>query len=85
MSDEKPYLSIIIPVHNEEKRLPRALTQLDAYLQQQPYSAEVIIVENGSRDNTVAVAQDFAARLPYVRLCQETARGKGLAVRRGML
>jgi dolichyl-phosphate beta-glucosyltransferase len=82
---EAPYLSIIIPVHNEESRLPRALDQIDAYLKRQSYTAEVIIVENGSQDNTVAVAEAFLQTHPYVRLFVEEARGKGLAIKRGML
>lgn len=80
-----PYLSIIIPVHNEEDRLPTALRQIDDYLQQQDYEAEVIIVENGSHDNTIAVAESFIADHAYIKLFVETARGKGLAIKRGML
>ncbi len=82
---EVPYLSIILPAHNESTRLPKALHQLDAYLQQQAYRAEVIVVENGSSDGTAQVARAFAADHPYVRVFEETARGKGLAIKRGML
>jgi glycosyltransferase involved in cell wall biosynthesis len=78
-------LSIVIPVHNEEKRLPTALEQIDAFMKQQPYTAEVVIVENGSEDDTVAVARRFSLSCPYIRLFREDARGKGLAVRRGMI
>lgn len=56
-----------------------------AFLQAQPYSSEVLIVENGSQDRTLEVAQSFAAQHPMFRVLQETRRGKGLAVRRGML
>ncbi|MBN1963814.1 MAG: glycosyltransferase [Anaerolineae bacterium] len=76
---------MIIPVHNEENRLPKALQQIDEYLQRQDYPAEVIVVENGSQDDTVKAAQTFAADHPYVHLFVEQARGKGLAIRRGML
>lgn len=85
MLSEAPYLSIILPAHNEATRLPRALQQVDAYLVQQAYRAEVIVVENGSSDATATVARDFAAEHPYVRVFEETARGKGLAIKRGML
>lgn len=51
----------------------------------QPYTAEVIVVENGSRDQTLAIAQEHARRLSYLRVLSEEQRGKGLAVRRGML
>jgi len=79
------YLSIIIPAHNEEKRLPPTLQAIEAFLRRQPYESEVLVVENGSRDLTAVVAEAFAAGHPRVRVLRETGRGKGLAVRRGML
>lgn len=85
MTLSQPFLSIIIPAHNEEKRLPPSLLKINAFLQAQPFTAEVIIVENGSRDQTLAIAQEHARRLPYLRAFREEQRGKGLAVRRGML
>lgn len=84
MSDT-PYLSIVLPAHNEALRLPRALAQIDAYMQTRPFSFEVVIVENGSSDNTAGIAQQFANTHPYVRVFIESARGKGLALKRGML
>ena len=78
-------LSIVIPAHNEEHRLPGSLDKIAAFLATQPYSAEVLIIENGSVDDTVGVAHHYGEQFPYIRLYQETARGKGLAVRRGML
>ena len=80
-----PFFSLIIPAHNEEHRLPDTLNQVAAYLQAQSYEFEVLVVENCSTDNTLAVAQAFAAQNPQVRVLQNTQRGKGLAVKRGML
>jgi len=86
LSEQKPpLLSIVIPAHNEEFRLPPSLEQIDAFLKTQPYEAEVIIVENGSTDRTVEVSQAFAATHPYVRVIEAAVRGKGLAVKEGML
>ena len=84
---DAPFLSIVIPAHNEEARLPRGLAQIDGFLQQQPYAAEVIIVENGSHDRTYDVACEQAQALDYARVLQSPAgqRGKGLAVKQGML
>lgn len=79
------FLSIIIPAHNEEHRLPATLKTVDAFLAKQTYPSEVLVVENGSQDLTAVVTEAFAADHPRVRLIRETARGKGLAVRRGML
>lgn len=80
-----PFLSIIIPAHNEESRLPRSLEQVFAFLERQAYEAEVLVIENGSTDRTLEVAQRYAAQHPNVRVVHEPGRGKGLAVRRGML
>lgn len=80
-----PLLSIVIPAHNEEFRLPPSLEKIDAFLKTQPYEAEVIVVENGSTDRTVEVSQAFAATHPYVRVIEAAVRGKGLAVKEGML
>jgi dolichyl-phosphate beta-glucosyltransferase len=79
-----PLLSLIVPVHNEEHRLPGSLDKITAFLAQQPYECEVIVVENGSTDDTLGMARRYAERFSYIRVYQETQRGKGLAVRRGM-
>jgi dolichyl-phosphate beta-glucosyltransferase len=81
----KPFLSVIIPVHNETNRLPPSLEKIDTFLSKQDFEAEVVIVENGSSDDTLALAQSYAQRMPNLRVFHEDARGKGLAVRRGML
>ena len=49
------FLSIIIPAHNEERRLPPTLKAIDAFLDHQPYESEVLVVENGSQDLTAVV------------------------------
>jgi glycosyltransferase involved in cell wall biosynthesis len=82
---EKPFLSIIIPAHNEAKRLPPSLEKIDAFLQKQAYASEVIVVENGSADGTFEIAKDFEQRKTYLRVFHEEDRGKGLAIKRGML
>ena len=79
------FLSIVIPAHNEEHRLPPTLKTVDAFLERQSYTSEVIIVENGSQDLTAVVTEAFVADHPRTRLIREAGRGKGLAVRRGML
>jgi dolichyl-phosphate beta-glucosyltransferase len=83
--DKRPFLSIIMPAHNEEHRLPPSLMKIESFLQTQPYTAEVIVVENGSHDQTVEVTEAYALSHPFVRLMRVDTRGKGLAVKAGML
>jgi dolichyl-phosphate beta-glucosyltransferase len=85
MPVDNPFLSLVIPAHNEESRLPGTLEQVFAFLGKQAYDAEVIVVENGSTDRTLALARDFAGRFPGLRVIHTDERGKGLAVKRGML
>lgn len=80
-----PLLSIVIPAHNEEARLPGTLDQIEAFLSIQSYSAEVVVVENGSQDRTLELAQGFANRIRNFRVIHEDRRGKGLACQVGML
>jgi len=84
LSSQNPYLSIVIPAHNEELRLPPSLAKIHAFLSQQPYTYEVIVVENGSQDRTSEVTREFAKTHPYVKLLEVQTRGKGLAVKAGM-
>ena len=85
METDRPFLSIIIPAHNEERRLPGSLEKIAAFLEKQNYQAEVIGVDNGSSDNTSGVVEGFMARYPFISLIREERRGKGLAVKLGML
>ena len=80
-----PFLSLVFPAHNEEGRLPATLEQTAEFLNGQSYTSEIIVVENGSTDRTLAIAQSYAQKLPNLRVLHEERAGKGLAVRRGML
>jgi len=80
-----PFLSIIIPAHNEENRLPKTLRELDGFLVKQTYSTEIVIIENGSSDHTLQIARSFEGHLPGLRVFHEDQSGKGRAVQRGML
>jgi dolichyl-phosphate beta-glucosyltransferase len=80
-----PFLSIIIPAHNEEQRLPRTLELTNRFLQAQTYDSEVIIVENGSQDRTLEIAREYCRQHPAYQVLSEKLPGKGRAVRAGML
>ncbi len=79
-----PFLSLIIPAYNEEQRLPHTLEQVLNYLSRQSYQAEILIIENGSDDRTLEIAQNIAQSHPNVRALHENMRGKGQAIRRGV-
>lgn len=80
-----PFLSVVIPAYNEEDRLPTSLTHVLGHLQSQSYLWEVLVVDNGSTDRTAAIVRSVAERNSGVRLLQNERRGKGLAVRQGLL
>lgn len=82
---EAPYLSVIIPAYNEEERLKESLPRVFDYLSQQEYAWEVIVVDDGSRDSTSAVAQRLGVGPNCRVLRNEPNRGKGYSTRRGML
>lgn len=79
------FLSIIIPAHNEEERLLPSLEKVREFVNQQSYTIEVIVVENGSHDNTFEIAKAFQFNMPCLKVIQEQESGKGLAVRSGMV
>jgi len=80
-----PLLSVIIPALNEEHRLPDNLRRVLDFLNAQTYQSEVIVVDSGSQDQTTAVVEQFIPENSRLRLFREPERGKGRAVRRGML
>ena len=81
----RPFFSLVFPAHNEEGRLPATLDQAAEFLKNQPYSSEIIVVENGSTDRTLDIARTAASKIPNLQVIHEDQRGKGRAVRRGML
>ena len=85
MPTETPFLSLILPAHNEEQRLPDTLAAVLSFAQSQPYPCEVVIVENGSSDRTREIARAFAAEHPVTNLLCLDLPGKGRAVQAGML
>jgi dolichyl-phosphate beta-glucosyltransferase len=80
-------ISIIIPAYNEEKRLPATLARIVEYLDSGGFEfSEILVVDDGSRDGSVSLVQEFALRHPSVKLLQNPGnRGKGYSVRHGML
>jgi glycosyltransferase involved in cell wall biosynthesis len=78
--------SIVIPAYNESDRIQASLEKIVAFLAKQRWTAEVLVVNDGSRDNTADVVRQFASRYRYIRLIENPGnRGKGYSVRNGML
>ena len=81
-----PFLSIVIPAYNEEKRIVGSLKDICRYLAGKPYTYEVLIVDDGSTDGTLEACRALAADSPYIKTVHYPVnRGKGFAVRTGMM
>ena len=83
---EEIYMSIILPAYNEEKRLGPTLARIVEYLDGKDWSAEIIVVDDGSRDGTVKLVEEWMKKDSRIRLVRNPEnKGKGFSVRNGML
>ncbi len=80
-----PFLSVVIPAFNEESRIAGTLQQVVAFLESKPYCWEALVVDDGSSDGTAALVSGFVDQYPQIRLLRLTHKGKGWAVKHGML
>src|SRR5215468_1808306 len=86
-SDSDIRLSVVIPAFNEARRLPHTLGDVLAYLGRQPYRSEVLVVDDGSSDETARVVREWPASSTALRVIAHPDgrnHGKGATVRRGM-
>lgn len=84
--ESRPALSIIIPSYNEELRLPPSLEMIANYIAKSGRETEVLVVDDGSKDQTATVAETFRTRIPQLRVVPNGEnRGKGYSVRHGMM
>ncbi|MBI3046624.1 MAG: glycosyltransferase family 2 protein [Candidatus Harrisonbacteria bacterium] len=82
----RPFLSVIIPAYNESKRLPLTLIDIDKHLEQQEYSYEILVVNDGSADQTAEIVNRFMPLIENLKIIDNKEnKGKGAAVRQGML
>jgi len=83
--EEQTY-TIIIPSYNEGERLPATLDRLLSYIRFKGWDAEIIVVDDGSQDNTAQLARGYAEHHPEVRVLQNPGnRGRGYSVRNGVM
>lgn len=82
---QTPYLSVVIPAYNEEARISRTIREVLSYLAAQSYQWEVIVADDGSSDSTARLVAEASGEDPRVRVLPLDHRGKGWAVRNGML
>jgi len=81
-----PSYSIVIPAFNEGQRIRRTIESIIAFVGAQQWNAEILIVNDGSTDDTAQIVQSYAAQNRALRLIQNPGnRGKGFSVRNGML
>lgn len=82
----KPFVSIVIPAYNEEKRVSATLKRIVEYSKTKPYPIEIIVSDDGSLDQTIRVAMDALkdSQISHQVLRAPENQGKGAAVRRGM-
>jgi dolichyl-phosphate beta-glucosyltransferase len=85
VGESQPLASVIIPAWNEESRMPASLERIVAFVEQQPHTIEVIVVDDGSEDNTAAIVETFAREHDFLRLIRNPHGGKGAAVKTGVV
>jgi len=78
--------SIIIPAYNESGRIRPTLDELLRYTQQRNWNVEILVVDDGSRDDTAQIVREYGKSHPQILLVENPGnRGKGFSVRNGML
>jgi glycosyltransferase involved in cell wall biosynthesis len=82
---DRPHVSVVIPVYNEEGMLREAITELHAELSELGVGHEIIIAENGSVDNTLAIGGKLAEELAEVSVFSSPEPNYGAALREGIL
>src|SRR5262245_20421503 len=85
VSEPAPLVSIVIPVYNEEGILAASIAELREKLGALPWSYEILVAENGSRDRTVALAEEIAAQAPEVKVHSLGEPNYGKALREGIV
>lgn len=83
--EEKPHLSVIVPAYNEEPNFKKGLIdEVPKYLQKQDYEYEVLIVDDGSEDDTAKQSMQFAKKHKNIKVIKNPHQGKAETVKTGV-
>lgn len=84
--ENQPYLSVIIPAYKEGERIGRNLLEVEKYLGQKDFDYEVLVLVDGSPDNTAEIARNYSAQVKNLKVIDNKENhGKGYVVRQGLL
>lgn len=84
--EHKPYLSVVIPAYKEKERIGSNLLEIEKFLSTKSFEYEIIVVVDGSPDNTAEVAQNYSKQVKNLRVISNPVNhGKGFVVRQGLL
>lgn len=86
MPNNDVYLSVIVPAYNEAERIPKTLRRFQEYLSKQAYAYEIVVVNDGSKDNTIDVVRSMEREIKNLRFIDRKKNcGKGYTVMEGIL
>lgn len=84
--EQKPYLSVIIPAYREASRMGENISEIEKYLSAKDYSYEILVITDGSPDNTPEVGRSYIGKVKNLRIIENKKNhGKGYVVRQGLL
>lgn len=84
--ENQPYLSVIIPAYKEGERMGRTLLEIQRYFNDKNYEWEILIVVDGSSDNTAEIGRNYANQIKNIRVIENKENhGKGYVIRQGLL
>jgi glycosyltransferase involved in cell wall biosynthesis len=82
----QPFISVIIPAYKEGNRIGRTLLEIKEFFLQKDYEYEILVVLDGSPDNTAEVVENYTAQIPALRMIHNSQNhGKGYVVRQGLM
>lgn len=84
--ENQPYLSVVVPAYREAERIGNNLLEMDKFLSSKDFSYEIIVVTDGSPDNTAEIVRNYMGQIKNLRVIENPENhGKGYVVRQGLL